>query len=421
MAPPGLSERCPSVVLPGSPGGPLRLVCRGGSWSVVGADDDLSVEEKPGESGLCDADVLGWRNHVLSFRQGWRRRERAPLWEEESPPEGDEPRLATLNGKLARQLETLVRVARSLVPVHITGETGTGKEVVARAVHRYSRRTGPFVAVNCGALAESLIHSQLFGHQKGAFSGATEASNGFLRASHKGTIFLDEVAELPLGTQATLLRVLQELEVCPLGSTKPQKVDLRVVSATNQSLPALVAAGRFRADLYARLLGFSIELPPLRERPEDIGLLLASLLRRLAPDPRAVRLATPAALALLRHQWPLNIRELERCLAAALAIADAPIIELEHLPFDVQRPRTATAHRPVMGGGPPLRAPAPPTTRSRPLTPEDERRRAELLELLREFRGNIAAVSAAMGKARMQIHRWIKRYEIDHRRFREAP
>jgi transcriptional regulator with GAF, ATPase, and Fis domain len=250
----------------------------------------------------------------------------------------------------------------------------------------------------------------VFGHRKGAFTGAVEARPGLVRAAHGGTLFLDEIADLPPAAQAAFLRVLQEKEVRGVGSTELVAVDVRVVAATHVDLEAAVAAGRFRADLFARIAGFTVRLPPLRWRREDLGLLIAALLRKLAPD-RAGRisLTCEAARALLRHRWPMNVRELEKCLESALVLAQDGRIDLQHLPQAVWR---SGAVEPDLA--PELRTlePAEPAAPLRPLAPEDAHRREELIVLLREHRGNIAAVARVLGKARMQVHRWARRYAL---------
>jgi len=192
----------------------------------------------------------------------------------------------------------------------IRGHSGTGKEVLARAVHELSGRRGRFVAVNCGGLVESLVQSELFGYRRGAFSGATEDRPGVIRTANAGTLFLDEIGDMPSSSQAVLLRVLQEREVKPLGATEPIAVDIRVMSATHCDLEGLIAAGDFRADLYARLSGFEFRLPPLGERREDIGLLTARLLERAVPGVQ-LELSPDAARALflqLRQQRSLQAR-----------------------------------------------------------------------------------------------------------------
>ncbi|MDI1476721.1 sigma 54-interacting transcriptional regulator [Polyangium sp. y55x31] len=305
------------------------------------------------------------------------------------------PGLATVLPQLHRVFERLVPIARSTVSVILEGETGTGKEVMARALHALSGRPGDFVAVNCGALPKDLVEAELFGHKKGAFSGATEDRLGLVRSADRGTLFLDEIGDLPAPAQAALLRTLQEREVRPIGGTRSLAVDLRVIAATHRSLERMVAAGSFRADLWNRLAGHKVELPPLRARREDLGLLAGVILARLPPEHAArIRIHPRAARAMLRHDWPGNVRELEKCLGTAVVLAgEDGQVELEHLPAAVQR---------ALEG----------------LSAEDAARRDELVARLDEHGGNITAVAKAMGKARMQVQRWLKRYGIDAERFR---
>ena len=316
------------------------------------------------------------------------------------------PGLATLSGRLAAEFERLKLIARSPVSVVIAGESGSGKELAARAIHQLSGRTGAFVPVNCGAIPGTLVETELFGYRRGAFTGASEDRPGLVRTADRGTLFLDEVADLPGPGQAALLRALQESEVLPIGGTKAVKVDLRLIAATHRDLKALVQRGEFRADLYARIGGFTLTLPPLRSRREDLGILLAALLRRAAPDRcESIQLSCEAARLLFRYGWPLNVRELEKSLTAAVALAPGGVIEPEHLPDDVR----ADPARPVTA------APqAPPAA----LSDEDAQRRDQLAALMREKRGNIAAVARSLGKARMQVQRWLKRFGLDPQSFR---
>jgi len=229
------------------------------------------------------------------------------------------------------------RLAASNIPVLINGPTGTGKEVLSRLIHARSRRaTGPFIAVNCAAMPEAMLEAMLFGHQKGAFTGATQSSEGFMRAADGGTLLLDEIAEMPLPLQAKLLRALQEQEVVPIGATRPIPVDVRVIACANRDLPLEVAEGRFRADLYYRLNVFPLALRPLRERAEDIAPLAFAMALRHAPDPSRVACFNDAALAMLRlHPWPGNVRELENVVRRALLLAhDGNAITPEHIVFD---------------------------------------------------------------------------------------
>ncbi|WP_395391907.1 sigma-54 dependent transcriptional regulator [Novosphingobium sp. BL-8A] len=229
------------------------------------------------------------------------------------------------------------RLAASDIPVLINGPTGTGKEVLSRFIHaRSARNRGPFIAVNCAAMPETMLEALLFGHQKGAFTGATQASEGFMRAADGGTLLLDEIAELPLTLQAKLLRALQEQEVVPIGSTKPIKVDIRVIACANRDLPTEVAEGRFRADLYYRLNVFPLTLDSLRERPDDIAPLAFAMAMRHAPDPARVPCLSDSAIAMLKlHAWPGNVRELENVMRRALLLAHGkPTITPEHIVFD---------------------------------------------------------------------------------------
>jgi DNA-binding NtrC family response regulator len=319
----------------------------------------------------------------------------------------DAPSAASLHPGLRAGYAALARVAPSRVAVLLYGETGTGKELAARAIHTWSGRSGSFVAVNCGALPPTLVESELFGVKRGAYTGATEDRSGLLRAATDGTLLLDEVGELKLAAQVSLLRVLQEGELVPVGGSQAVRVDLRVVAATHQDLAEMVEAGSFRADLYARLSGLCVELPPLHERRVDLGLLVRELLRRLGA-PETLTFAREAGRALFRHHWPLNVRELEKALELAVALADAGRIELEHLPPAVQAALDAPSP-------PPVEAPV-----ARPLSSADLARRAELLALLRAHHGNVSAVAREMSVARMQVQRWCKRFQLDPASFRSA-
>ena len=237
------------------------------------------------------------------------------------------------------------RLAASEIPVLINGPTGTGKEVLSRFIHEHSPRArGPFVAVNCAAMPEAMLEALLFGHKKGAFTGASEANEGFFRAADGGTLLLDEVAEMPLALQAKLLRALQEGEVVPIGATQAIKVDVRVIACANRDLPLEVAEGRFRADLFYRLNVFPLALRPLRDRPEDIAPLAFALALRHTPQSRAVPWISDGALAMLKlHGWPGNVRELENVVRRALLLSDGTgMITPTHIVFD-QPARLVTA------------------------------------------------------------------------------
>ena len=226
------------------------------------------------------------------------------------------------------------RVAPTDVPVLILGETGTGKELVAREIHARSHRAqGPFVAINCGAIPENLLESELFGHVRGAFTGAVTTTIGKFQAATGGTLFLDEIGELPMPLQVKLLRVLQDGQICRVGSNRPERVDVRVVAATNKDAQAEVRAGRFREDLYYRICVISITLPPLRERGDDVEMLAQYFLNRFAKELESpARGFTPEAMkAMRRYRWPGNIRELENRIRKAVLFADGPQIRLANL------------------------------------------------------------------------------------------
>ena len=303
----------------------------------------------------------------------------------------------TLNCALEQRILQVQKIAASAVPVLVHGETGTGKELLARALHAASGRPGPFVAVNCGALPRELIESELFGHRRGSFSGATEDRDGLVRRAHRGTLFLDEVAELPIESQAALLRVLQDGEVRPVGASEDVKVDVRVIAATHQDLLGRIDDGRFRQDLYARIAGFAVTLPALRDRGEDLGALIAEILPRICEHPEQLVLHRSAALALIHYRWPQNIRELEQALRSAVALCDGREIRGEHLPEAIASWQPPTA--------PPLDA-------------EDRALRDRLIGLLRKTGGNVAAVAREMDRAPLQIRRWCRRLHIDLAQFR---
>jgi two-component system response regulator PilR (NtrC family) len=226
----------------------------------------------------------------------------------------------------------IVRLARSMAPVAITGESGSGKELAARDIHAQSARADkPFVAVNCGAIPESLMEAEFFGYRKGAFTGANDDRDGFFQAANGGTLLLDEVADLPLAMQVKLLRAIQERRVRKVGATAEEPVDVRLISATHQNLADCVEKGRFRQDLYYRLNVIELHLPPLRERPDDIGLLANAILARFASPEQLAVLSPEAAEALRAYAFPGNVRELENVLERALAFANHGVIEVADL------------------------------------------------------------------------------------------
>ncbi len=376
---------------------------KNGGWSFVDCESTNGCRinrARVTAKMLSDGDVLELGGTLFRYRDAVSTPVNAP-GDVDAKALCDLPRaFGTLLPSLGRDLETLARVAKSDIAILLLGETGTGKEVLARAIHEQSRRTGAFVAVNCGALPGTLVESLLFGHKKGAFSGATQDEVGLVRAAEGGTLFLDEIGDLPSASQAALLRVLQEREVVPVGATRPVRVETRVVSATHRPLRALVDAGQFRHDLLARLSGFEFVLPPLRERIDDIGVLVAALLRSLvAHCGPAPRLSGSAAYALIDHGWPNNVRELAQRLEVSALLSTNGRIELTRTSEE-----TELAKNP---GSPPLE-----------LSSEERALHAELLAQLVEHRGNVTHVGKAMGKARSQVQRWVRRFGIDTGKFR---
>ena len=315
------------------------------------------------------------------------------------PSEGPPPGFATLMPVWNQELTRLRQIASSEIPMLIEGESGTGKEVIARNIHDQSNRRGAFVPVNCGALPENLVESELFGYKKGAFSGAQNDHPGLVKAADGGTLFLDEIGDLPPSSQAALLRVLQEREVMPVGGTRAVEIDLRVVAATHRDLDEMVAEGSFRHDLFARLAGFRVTVPPLAERRADLGVLIGFLHARLFPTEHP-GFDIDAARLLLRYPWPLNVRELEQALATAQVLAKSEAVRAEHLPDTVRSGRPPGAPRPVV------------------LSESDQKVRDQVVAALREHQGNVSAVARALDKDRKQIQRWIKRFGLDPSSYR---
>jgi sigma-54 dependent transcriptional regulator, acetoin dehydrogenase operon transcriptional activator AcoR len=350
--------------------------------------NDVSVQQKQ----LEDGDLIEVGRAFLLFRDGLRRCRRLDV-------DAEQETVLTLSPELEHDFDRLEKVAPAReLAILIEGESGSGKEVLARQIQKWSGRSGAFVAVNCGALVENLVESQLFGSTKGAFSGATQDRTGFVRSADQGCLFLDEIAELPLASQATLLRVLEEHEVVPVGGTRPIPVDIKVLAATHQNLDARVASGRFRRDLFARISGFRVQLPSLGDRREDFGLLLQALLAKAEHVPAEPKFSSEAARAMLAYSWPLNVRELSHALGSALLLSDDGLVELRHLPQELHQRQ---------GSKPPP-----------PLSEEQAIQREELVLLLDRHKGNISAVARELGKARMQVQRWLKRYDLDAESYR---
>jgi len=364
----------------------MRFARAGEDWAVedAGSKNGTLVNGRRVErAALVDGDFVECGGTFLVLR-----RAEGPIADLQIHADLPEA-LRTLSPALERALDVLRKMAPSSAPVLVRGESGTGKEVMASAIHALSGREGPLVAVNCGAIPSTLIESELFGSRRGAFSGA-EDRPGLVRSAEGGTLFLDEIAELTTASQAALLRVLQEREVLPLGTGKPIVVDVRVVAATNQPLEKLVDAGRFRRDLYARLRGYELHLPPLRARLEDLGSLVATLIKRLEPEGPSRRLSRAAARALFRHLWPFHIRELEQVLRMALALAAArPEIGLDD-----------------------LRLTSPEAEKGRRVMAPGADSRERLVALLDKHGGNVSAVARELSTSRSQVERLLARHAL---------
>jgi len=305
---------------------------------VITAYGDIELAVAAMKAGAFD--FLGkpfHRDHlVLTVQKALERRRMGQEIEQlRRTAAGVERTIVHASAAMARALEIADRVATSAAPVLITGESGTGKELVARRIHARSRRaSGPFVAVNCAAIPGELLESELFGHVRGAFTGAVRDRPGRFRQAAGGTLFLDEIAELPLPLQAKLLRVLETRRVTPVGGEAEVVIDVRVVAATHQPLEALVAAGRFRGDLYHRLSALEIHLPALRQRRADIAALLEHFAGELALElGRPVALTPAAVAAATAHDWPGNIRELRNALLRAAAAGDGPLTATDLVPL----------------------------------------------------------------------------------------
>ena len=305
--------------------------------------------------------------------------------------------------------EIIERVADTDTSVLITGESGTGKEVVARAIHNRSRRAdGPLQVVDCTAIPETLFESVLFGHTKGSFTGAFKDQAGLLAQADDGTAFFDEIGELPLPLQAKLLRVIQEQTFTPVGKTSPVKVDMRFLCATNRDLELEVNAGRFRRDLFYRLAVIHMELPPLRERGDDVILLARHFLNQLQPQHRRVSDFSEESLALLRgYRWPGNIRELRNAVERGLTMARGDWILPSDLPLAVQRAATDT----------PKSQPSRRGSATRAETVEDAEREY-LVSLLREHAGNVAQSARQAGISRQCLHKLLTKHGVDAGDFR---
>jgi len=304
------------------------------------------------------------------------------------------------SAKIQDVLRMVSRLKDTRTPVLITGESGTGKELVERAIHfRGAFASRPFVAVDCGSLVPTLIESELFGYEKGAFTGALRSKSGLFQAADGGTLFLDEIGELPLEMQAKLLRVLQEKEVRPVGSNQRVKVDVRVIAATNRDLESEYRAGTFRKDLYFRLNVVTLHVPALRERRSDIPMLTHWFLERMAAG-RNVQVTNAAMKSLLQYDWPGNVRELENCVERAVALSDQTLLDLADLP-----PAIAQASPAVE---------ASPSNSGHALTSTDleDIERATIERVFQQVKGDKALAGKMLGISRATLYRKLKRYNI---------
>jgi len=310
-------------------------------------------------------------------------------------PRHDFAGMMTVAPQMERLFELIRRIARTDASVLVRGQTGTGKELVARAIHDHSpRRDRPFRAINCATLTPELLASELFGHVKGAFTGAVKERKGLFRAADGGTLFLDEIAEIPLDLQARLLRVLQEQSFVPLGGTEAVHVNVRVVSATHRSLRAEVEAGRFREDLMYRIRVVPLFLPPLAEREGDVEALTRYFIEEFNRQGfrHVERIADDALAALLRHRWPGNVRELRNVIEYAFAVGEGPVLRCEDLT-------------------PELRGEAPPATPGRTLTVA-ELERERIIDALRQSQGRKSDAAELLGMSRSTLWRKLREHHL---------
>jgi transcriptional regulator with PAS, ATPase and Fis domain len=372
----------------------LRIVGRKGGYNVEdlgslnGSYLDGRRLVKP--TSLSDGCILLFGSHVGVFRRVWEL-ESAALAEEAAAPFGPVP---TLSPSLAVTLAKLRRLAATDNEILLVGETGVGKEVYARAIHRASGRTGPFITINCAALPGELMESELFGYAPAAHSTATTAKPGLVEAAEGGTLLLDEIGDMAPAFQGKIFRFLQDRLVTPLGAATFRRVDVRVIAATSR-LGGGDSAHTLRSDLVARLGAEPIRIPPLRERPEDIGPLAAHF------SAGAFGSVEPAAFrALSLYSWPLNVRELEKAIKHAAALSSDGELRLEHLPTTVQS---------ALERG----APVAPRRKPRPAPA-----RGELENLLRQHHGNVSGVARSLDRKWAVVWRWISRHELRPDQFR---
>jgi transcriptional regulator with GAF, ATPase, and Fis domain len=307
--------------------------------------------------------------------------------------------------KMVDIYKKVAKTARIEAPVLVIGESGSGKELIARALHENSDRgQAPFVVINCGALPETLLESELYGHERGSFTGATGSRKGLFESASGGTVFLDEISETSLSFQVKLLRVIQEHEIRRVGSNETITVDVRLVAATNRDLREMVRAGQFREDLFHRLNVFTIALPPLRQRQEDIPLLASYFIKKFSEkNGKIVRLAAVALDAMKRYAWPGNVRELKNMLERAMTFNDTGVIRLEELEFGetpnapVNAPSVGASPRPVPGAEASL----------------DSMEKEHIIKILKETGGNKKKAAEILGIERRTLYNKAKRLGID--------
>ena len=302
--------------------------------------------------------------------------------------------LIGVSTKMQRVYKMVEKVSQHNYPVLILGESGTGKELVARSIHFLGvRQNKPFVPVDCSGLVPTLIESELFGHMKGAFTGAQHARAGLLESGNGGTVFLDEIGDLPVDLQSKLLRALQEREIRPVGATDRVRIDLRIIAATNRDLESAIRAGAFRQDLYFRLNVMQIKLPPLRERKSDIPLLVSFFLEKFSDSQRPIRTISEDAMRrLMAYDWPGNVRELENAVERAVALGSGPILHIADLPSNLQQSSNEKS------------------LESNELTTIDEMIRRAILRALRETNGDKLAAARLLGIGKTTLYRKLKQY-----------
>jgi DNA-binding NtrC family response regulator len=311
------------------------------------------------------------------------------------------PRMSCLASDVAR-------AAGARLPLLLLGETGTGKEGLSRGLHTLSRRRGAFQSVNCAAVPESLFESELFGHLKGAFTGAHRDAPGLFRSAHEGTLLLDEVGEMPLAAQAKVLRAIETREIIPVGGTKAFQVDVQLVAATNRDLRAMVSEGDFRADLFARLSGLTLKIPPLRERREDIDRLALHFAGEAGQSGEPT---FGFRYAMVLYDWPFNVRELASAVAQAVLTAGGQPLDFPHLPEPIRE-----SYERGKEPGAPEETSGEPRSRKRKPRPT----LAELEALLQRYEGNMMEVARSLGRDRALVYRWVRESGLDPDKFRKG-